>query len=659
MATKLLILMICMYIYRYEAQAVQLNAITIGCDRQPTDFEVDKLDGDNGFRLRIHGHPSTYERGKIYRVSISSILPTSFIGFLLTATNSEDDSKTPGTFELLDSRGSMFAPFCTHAVTHTSNTMRSRIGFRWTAPSEVDAPCVLFRAVVIQSRGVWYSDEGELSLEICPEDLEVPPTTPVVPDRQCCASGSAKYHMTFVGTWSPLSHPKNYPPDYINHWSPLVGASHSKDYVIWEYGGYATEGVRQVAEWGSAAAMENEIKQQVREGNVRTAFRTKGLWPARGNMTLTFSTDANFPYVSALTMIGPSPDWNVGISNVNMCTDECTWLDRAEFDLVPWDAGTDSGVTYMSANSPTNPQEPIREITSQDSPQSPFYDASGTPIKPLAKLFIEKICRRGENCFTNTNRHGTSSGGMMKKPSMMPPKKMMPGGKATMPPKKMMHAGREFTMPPKKMMPGGGEFTMPPKKMMPAGSEFTMPPKKMMPGGGETTMPPKKLMPGGEFTMPPKEGAEVIMPPKKIMPVEVTMPPKNMPTKPLPPKGMEGKDSSVQTVIVDCMMSEWGPWSECSKTCGKGRMSRSRMVKLKPRNGGEKCGKRKEKKTCNLAACSRDCKLSKWSKWSECSSTCGNGMKIRTRQVIEEQTGDGDPCGRVMGDKMCNLDPCP
>jgi hypothetical protein len=34
--------------------------------------------------------------------------------------------------------------------------------------------------------------------------------------------------------------------------------------VLWEYGGYASEGVKQVAELGSPVKMEEEIRQQVR-----------------------------------------------------------------------------------------------------------------------------------------------------------------------------------------------------------------------------------------------------------------------------------------------------------------------------------------------------------------------------------------------------------
>lgn len=54
-------------------------------------------------------------------------------------------------------------------------------------------------------------------------------------------------------------------PGRANHWSAIIGGSHSKNYVLWEYGGYASEGVKQVAELGSPVKMEEEIRQQVRK----------------------------------------------------------------------------------------------------------------------------------------------------------------------------------------------------------------------------------------------------------------------------------------------------------------------------------------------------------------------------------------------------------
>lgn len=53
-------------------------------------------------------------------------------------------------------------------------------------------------------------------------------------------------------------------PGRANHWSAIIGASHSKSYVLWEYGGFSSDGVKQVAELGSPVKMEEEIRQKVR-----------------------------------------------------------------------------------------------------------------------------------------------------------------------------------------------------------------------------------------------------------------------------------------------------------------------------------------------------------------------------------------------------------
>lgn len=59
-----------------------------------------------------------------------------------------------------------------------------------------------------------------------------------------------------------------------------------------------------------------------------------------------FSVDRTRHLMSFLSMLGPSPDWNVGLSAEDLCTKECGWIQRLDQDLIPWDAGTDSGVTY-------------------------------------------------------------------------------------------------------------------------------------------------------------------------------------------------------------------------------------------------------------------------------------------------------------------------
>lgn len=50
--------------------------------------------------------------------------------------------------------------------------------------------------------------------------------------------------------------------------------------------------------------------------------------------------------MSVVTSIIPSPDWFVGVSGYELCTKECSWIESAEYNLYPWDAGTDDGITY-------------------------------------------------------------------------------------------------------------------------------------------------------------------------------------------------------------------------------------------------------------------------------------------------------------------------
>lgn len=59
-----------------------------------------------------------------------------------------------------------------------------------------------------------------------------------------------------------------------------------------------------------------------------------------------FSVDRHRHLMSFLTMLGPSPDWNVGLSAEDLCTKDCGWVQKVVQDLIPWDAGTDSGISY-------------------------------------------------------------------------------------------------------------------------------------------------------------------------------------------------------------------------------------------------------------------------------------------------------------------------
>jgi len=59
------------------------------------------------------------------------------------------------------------------------------------------------------------------------------------------------YTCTFLNNWSGTNHPNMYPsggrPNGA-HWSPVILASHSMDYTMFEVGGMSSPGVKLVAE---------------------------------------------------------------------------------------------------------------------------------------------------------------------------------------------------------------------------------------------------------------------------------------------------------------------------------------------------------------------------------------------------------------------------
>ncbi|XP_058837380.1 somatomedin-B and thrombospondin type-1 domain-containing protein [Topomyia yanbarensis] len=55
--------------------------------------------------------------------------------------------------------------------------------------------------------------------------------------------------------------------------------------------------------------------------------------------------------------------------------------------------------------------------------------------------------------------------------------------------------------------------------------------------------------------------------------------------------------------VIDCVVSEWGPWSDCDTACGTGMMSRTRIIEHKPQNGGKHCPSLLQKRGCQGLKC--------------------------------------------------------
>lgn len=667
-----------------------------------------RKEGYHEFSLRVEGDPEYYKPGSTYRVTLSATTPAYFRGFTLIALKEgkegEKEEDHAGSFQIIDDEETQFMSNCPVAVTESTPRRRTRIQVLWTAPS-IGTGCVILKASIVQKKIIYFQDEGSLTKRMCEPDVTSEGgNEKTIPD--CCACGTAKYRLTFYGNWSEKAHAKDY-PRRANHWSAIIGGSHSKNYVLWEYGGYASDGVKQVAELGSPVKMEEEIRQK--GDDVLTVIKAKAQWPAwqplnvRAAPSAEFSVDRTRHLMSFLAMLGPSPDWNVGLSAEDLCTKECGWVQRAVQDLIPWDAGTDSGVTYESPNKPTIPQDKIRPLTSLDHPQSPFYDPEGGPIIPVARVIIERIARKGEQCnivpdnvddivadlvteekeeddtpetciYSNWSPWSACSSATCEKGKRMRQRML----KAQLDLSVACPDTQDFEPC---MGPGCSDDDASTCMM----SEWIMwSPCSASCGMGMRSRERyvKQFPEDGSMCKVPTEETEKCIVNEECEPSScivtewgeweecsatcgMGMKKRHRMIKMTPADGSmcKAETSEVEKCMmpechtIPCVLSPWSDWSDCSVTCGKGTRTRQRMLKS-PAELGDCNEELKQMEKCMLPECPINCELTEWSHWSECNKSCGKGHMIRTRMITLEPQFGGGVCPETVQRKKCRIRKC-
>lgn len=180
-----------------------------------------------------------------------------------------------------------------------------------------------------------------------PTATSVPTLAPIEP---------AEYRLIFGATWSAATHPVDFPPN--PHFSGLIGAAHRPDVRLWEVGGLASPGIKNMAETGGKSPLDGEIDALIGTGDACVLITGGGINPSPGAVEVTFVVSEDCPAVSVVTMIAPSPDWFLGVSALSLL-EGGVWVDEKVVELFPYDAGTDSGASYASPNLPTASPEGI------------------------------------------------------------------------------------------------------------------------------------------------------------------------------------------------------------------------------------------------------------------------------------------------------------
>ncbi|MEM7168112.1 MAG: spondin domain-containing protein [Planctomycetota bacterium] len=209
------------------------------------------------------------------------------------------------------------------------------------------------------------------------------------------------YRLTVDNTWSEATHPGQFPNN--GHFSWFAGGSHSAAISFWNPGTLASPAITQMAEFGFTSLLVADVNSAIASGTAGTVLD----WPywfcpsgtasgSCGPLVVQFDIDSAFPLVTLVSMLGPTPDWFVGVSGLPL-HDGNDWIDSVVVDLYPYDNGTRDQNLFLLGGPLTTPPQPISRITA----------ASGQLIGPasLGTLHFERLDRP----FTRGDVNGNGS----------------------------------------------------------------------------------------------------------------------------------------------------------------------------------------------------------------------------------------------------------
>jgi len=202
-------------------------------------------------------------------------------------------------------------------------------------------------------------------------------------------SSDAQYRVTFTSVWSGTDFSTQFPSNA--HFSGLIGSTHNDSVTFWDSGTSASAGIIQVAETGSKSVFTAEIKAAQDNASAEFLLDGGGINTTPGNVSYEFSINQDFSLLTLISMVAPSPDWFVGVHDLDLFDSTAgEWIDSMTVDLKVYDAGSDSGVTFKSANTATSPQADIALLTSLAG-DTDFVDGVVNATTHIGSFTFERI----------------------------------------------------------------------------------------------------------------------------------------------------------------------------------------------------------------------------------------------------------------------------
>ncbi len=171
---------------------------------------------------------------------------------------------------------------------------------------------------------------------------------------------SVVYEVEYVSTWDATSHPTDFPAD--PHMSPFVAFCHLSSYQLFVPGLNASEGLIDVAETGNTSILNEELTKAINLGQALDKVDGNRVNSPGNSSRFQLGMKEGYQNVTVVSMIAPSPDWYVATTTSLLDQTDGLWYDEVISHVVAYDAGSDSGSTFESTNSPTDPIDPISFI---------------------------------------------------------------------------------------------------------------------------------------------------------------------------------------------------------------------------------------------------------------------------------------------------------
>ena len=169
------------------------------------------------------------------------------------------------------------------------------------------------------------------------EDRSLIPT----PDNMVGTSvpSTALYTVTFKGQWTIGVTPGGLPGGA--HFSPIIGAVHNAGMTFLRSGEAASSGVKSMAETGETSELQSELNAAISATppTALSVLSRSGNIGRQNRVTLNdVAVTTDYPRITLVSMIAPSPDWFVGVSGLSLLDASGNWLPSHEVKLYPWDA---------------------------------------------------------------------------------------------------------------------------------------------------------------------------------------------------------------------------------------------------------------------------------------------------------------------------------